>query len=207
MDKKIESLIYFATFTLTLLMMIPLCAYVAHHITLLIEFVSSLIGMTALASTIHLNTYKFILNKSRNNSSNQRNLIFVGSVIYLELKGIPYSITRTETKSDFAYNITWSLSDPDTEQLRCIFCSLCIHNIKGFTPNQSTCRSLQFEWESNLLKDLNESEKKKLWKDQTRILKDTFKKNKSAVQTIHQSITKNLSSEEMAQLIKNSVVR
>ena len=58
MDKRIERLIYFATFILTLLMMIPLSAYVARQITLPIELLSSLIGMTALASTAHLSTYK-----------------------------------------------------------------------------------------------------------------------------------------------------
>ncbi len=207
MDKRIERLIYFATFTLTLLMMIPLSAYVAHRINLPIELLSTLIGMTALASTTHLSTYKFILQKSIKNASNQQNIIFVGSVIYLELKGIPYSITKTESKSDFAYNIKWTLSDPETEQLRCIFCSICIHNMKGITPTQSTRRSLQFEWESNLLKDLNEIEKKKLWKKQTKIIKDTYKKNKTAVHIIQQSITKNLNSDEMAQIVKNNVIK
>lgn len=206
MDKKIERLIYFATFILTLLMMIPLAAYVAHQINLPIELLTSLIGMTALASTTHLTIYKLILQKSIKNASNQQNIIFVGSVIYLELKGIPYSITKTESKSDFAYNIKWTLSDPETEQLRCIFCSLCIHNMKGITPNQSTCRSLQFEWESNLLNDLNENEKKKLWKKQTKIIKDTYKKNKTAVRIIQQAITKNINCEEMALLVKNNVI-
>lgn len=187
-------------------MMIPLAAYVAHQINLPIELLTSLIGMTALASTTHLTIYKLILQKSIKNASNQQNIIFVGSVIYLELKGIPYSITKTESKSDFAYNIKWTLSDPETEQLRCIFCSLCIHNMKGITPNQSTCRSLQFEWESNLLNDLNENEKKKLWKKQTKIIKDTYKQNKSAVRIIHRAITKNLNCEEMAQLVKNNVI-
>ncbi|MBP9786140.1 MAG: hypothetical protein KBC72_00910 [Acinetobacter sp.] len=207
MDKKIERLIYFATFTLTLLMMIPLSAYVARQITLPIELLSSLIGMTALASTAHLSTYKFILQKSKNNASNQHNIIFVGSVIYLELKGIPYTITKTESKSDYAYHIQWTLSDPDTEQLRCIFCSICIHNMKGITPTQSTRRSLQFEWESNLLKDLNENEKKKLWQEQTKIIKDTYKQNKSAVRIIQRAITKNLNCEEMTRLVKKTVVR
>lgn len=188
-------------------MMIPLAAYVAHQINLPIELLTSLIGMTALASTTHLTIYKLILQKSIKNASNQQNIIFVGSVIYLELKGIPYSITKTESKSDFAYNIKWTLSDPETEQLRCIFCSICIHNMKGITPTQSTRRSLQFEWESNLLKDLNEIEKKKLWKKQTKIIKDTYKKNKTAVHIIQQSITKNLNSDEMAQIVKNNVIK
>lgn len=207
MDKKIERLIYFATFMLTLLMMLPLAEYVAHQINLPIELLTSLIGMTALASTTHLTIYKSILQKSIKNASKQQNIIFVGSVIYLELKGIPYTITKTESKSDFAYNIKWTLSDPETEQLRCIFCSLCIHNMKGITPNQSTCRSLQFEWESNLLNDLNENEKKKLWKEQTKIIKDTYKKNKTAVHIIQQSIAKNLNPDEMEQIVKKNVVR
>lgn len=207
MDKKIEKLIYFSTFTLTLLMMIPISAYVAHQITILIEFITSLIGLTALALTVHLTSYKYILAKSLDNASNQQNLIFVGSVIYLELNCIPYTITKTESKSDFAYNIKWALTDPKIEQLRCIFCSLCIHNTKGITPNKATCRSLQIEWECNLLKELNENEKKKLWKEQTKIIKDIFKKNKSAVQIIQKSITQNLNCEEMAELVKQSVLR
>lgn len=75
--------------------------------------------------------------------------------------------------------------------------------MKGI-PTQSTRRSLQFEWESNLLKDLNEIEKKKLWQEQTKIIKDTYKQNKSAVRIIQRAITKNLNCEEMAQLVRTT---
>lgn len=206
-DYKIKRLVYFATFVFTFLIMIPLTAYVGHQINLLIEFVSSLIGLTFLATILHLSSFKYIMKKAENNTSNQKNIIFIGSVIYLEIKGIPYEITKNESKTEFAYNIKWALSDPDTEQLRCIFCSLCIHNTKGIIPNKTTLRRLQIEWESNLLNDLDDRQKQKLWKSQTALIKDYFNKNKSAVKILQRSIGKNINPNEMTQLIKETVNR
>lgn len=207
MDIKIKRLVYFATFCFTLLIMIPLTAYVGHQIKLLIEYTTSLLCLTILATTLHLNSFRYILKKAKNNTSNQQNIIFIGSVIYLEIKGIPYEITKNESKTEFAYNIKWALSDPDTEQLRCIFCSLCIHNTKGIIPNKTTLRRLQIEWESNLLNDLDDRQKQKLWKSQTALIKDYFNKNKSAVKILQRSIGKNINPNEMTQFIKETVNR
>lgn len=157
--------------------------------------------------TIFSQAVKYIIKKAEYNSSNQQNIIFIGSVIYLELRGIPYTITKNESKSSFAYNIQWALNDPDTEQLRCIFCSLCIHNTTDITPNKTTLRSLQFEWERHLEKNIDVKQKKKLWKEQTVFVKDIFKENKSAVHTLQRSIVKNLDPNEMALLIKKTVQR
>lgn len=206
MDKKIDKLIYLSTFIATLFVMIPMAAYVARQITTLTEFLASLTGLTTVACTIHLFSFRKLLKKSHFNADNQQNVLFSATVVFLELKDIKYKIHKTENESNFAFHLDWPLSDPHTEQLRAIFCSLCIHNFKGITPTQSTRLQLQNEWECNLTDDLSDAEKKKLWKDQTKLLKADFNNNKKLIHKIHKSILVNNNSETVESLVKALVV-
>lgn len=187
--------------------MIPLTAYVGSQVITLTEFPASLVGLTAIACTIHLFSFRKLLNMSKFNADNQQNILFVATVVFLELNGIKYNISKTENKSDFAFHVEWAFTDLETEQLRAIFCSLCIHNFKGIVPNQYTRRQIQSEWESTLTDNITVAEKKKIWKEQTKLLKHDFNKNKKVLHEIHKSILINKQIDVIENLIKNAVVR
>lgn len=206
LDKKIDKIIYFSTFIATLFVMIPMTAYVARQITTLTEFLASLTGLTAIACSIHLFSFRKLLKQSRFNTDNQQNVLFVATVVFFELRGIKYKIRKTESKSNFAFHVEWTLSDPQTEQLRAIFCSLCIHNFKGITPTKKTRIQLQRDWEDNLVENLTEIEKKKLWKEHTKILREDFNNNKKVFQKIHKAILINSNCDSISNLIKTSVI-
>ena len=182
-------------------------AYVGRQVTILTEFFASLIGLTAIACTIHLFSYRKLLEKSRFNADNQQNILFVATVVFLELNSLKYNIRKTESKSEFAFHVDWSITDQQTEQLRAIFCSLSIHNFKGITPNQYTRGKLQSEWEASLTDNLSDAEKKKLWKQQTKLLKQDFNKNKKVLHEIHKFILINKKIDAIENLVKNAVVR
>lgn len=83
---------------------------------------------------------------------------------------------------------------------------MCIHNFKGITPTKKTRIQLQRDWEDNLVENLTEIEKKKLWKEHTKILREDFNNNKKVFQKIHKAILINSNCDSISNLIKTSVI-
>lgn len=181
--------------------MVPLTKYVAvQNLSDIILFIT-IISLANISCFLHIFIYKKIETKAKYNDYSQRNIIFASTVVFLELNGISYTIQKMENKEQFSFSVNWEKNDAATEQLRAIFCSLCIHNFKGITPTQQTKWAIQNDWEENLERNLTIEEKKRLWKKQSKSLQVHFKNNKKIVKQIHKFILKNSNSE----MIKNFV--
>lgn len=199
----IDKLINFSAFTLTLALMLPLIVYTSPNIKTLPIFFGILLSLTSISTIIHTGSYNYFTRRKDLNEFHQHNIVFIGTVVFLEMRNIEYEITKTETTTSFAFHIKWALADSETEQLRAIFCSLCIHNFKGITPTKTTKMHIQNDWEVNLSTDLTIPERKKLWKKQTQSLQNDFKKNKDLISNLHQLINTNVSCEDIYTLLKN----
>lgn len=165
----------------------------------------SLISLTAIATSMHLGTFNYFINKINYNESHQHNIIFIGTIVFLELRNIEYIIRKSESKTTYAFHVNWDHSDPELEQLRAIFCSLCIHNFKGITPTRSTRWEIQNDWEAQITSPITTKQKKKLWKEQTLTLQADYKNNRKLVQSLHKIIQKNVECDEIFNAIKNEV--
>jgi hypothetical protein len=190
---------------MTLSIMLPVSKYIGNQNLTLIIFISSLISLTAIATSLHLGLYKYFLKKINYNKTHQHNIMFVGSIIFFELRGIKYTIRKSESKTSFAYHANWNRSNPELEQLRAIFCSLCIHNFRGITPSKITRWEIQHDWETYVDSNLSTDDKKILWKKQAKMLQAEFKNNKKLVQKLHKMIQTNIECEEISQYLKAEI--
>lgn len=201
MEPSLKKIVYIGSLFLVLLIMVPLSKYVAaQNLSDIILFITT-ISLANISCLLHIFIYKKIETKAKYNDYSQRNIIFASTVVFLELNGISYTIQKKENKEQFSFSVNWKKKDAATEQLRAIFCSLCIHNFKGITPTQQTKWAIQNDWEENLETNLTIEEKKRLWKKQSKSLQFHFKNNKKTVNQIHKFIQKNSNSE----MIKNFV--
>ena len=195
------------TFIMTLSIMLPVTKYIGSQKPTLIIFLCTLISLTAIATAMHLGLYKFFYKKINFNEMQQHNIMFVGTAIFLELKGIEYTLRKSESKTTFAFHVSWNRSNPELEQLRAIFCSLCIHNFRGITPTKITRWEIQNDWEVHVDGNLTTEDKKLLWKKQTKMLQSEFKKNKKLVQKLHKIIQTNIECEDISQFLKIQIQR
>lgn len=202
MNNRIKQMIYITSFALVLLVMIPIAKYIANQKLNELILLITIINLSFISSAIHLYIFKKIFRRAEYNEYSQRNIIFASTVVFLELQGIAYTIHKKENKNHFSYSVNWQKNDPQIEQLRAIYCSLCIHNYKGITPTQQTRWAIQKDWEENLGSPLTIREKKKLWRMQTKSMQGIFKKNKKIVKEIHIELQKNTNSEAIKNLLK-----
>lgn len=202
MNNRIKQMIYITSFALVLLVMIPIAKYIANQKLNELILLITIINLSFISSAIHLYIFKKIFKRAEYNEYSQRNIIFASTVVFLEIQGVPYTIKKKENKNHFSYSVNWQKNDPQIEQLRAIYCSLCIHNYKGITPTQKTRWEIQKDWEENLVLPLTIREKKKLWRTQTKSMQVTFKKNIKIVKEIHFEIQKNTDSEAIKKLLR-----